>query len=394
MALLTKAAFLASALLSTRTLAQSCVSYGVDFQSGGSYFQNISSTDDFSFVSVFEGCQDDVANNILVDPNGDEYQCTDTPLQPDDTNQMATCPMQKDDMFTGDWSVIIISNNGDSDPIAYERDFYVSVGVPQTYTFTPTLTLTAVTTPILNVTSTDTQTFTTTSTVTTTVPSKTYSPTVTSTPSKVTTTITKTVGTVKKTARVVIPSIVTKSRTATCSIPARQTFPDPTCTITPTLVTAAALQTDAAKAKFRRVPDAIAILDRDTRIAERKARLAERRAIAKRTPDAATVTVTDTNTADYITTTTTSTAPTSTMSITVAASITTTLTTTTTVQSGKTTLPVVTVTAATPTVTKTRYTVLTTTVATSTRTQTITVTSTFVPTASASICRIKGGVMK
>lgn len=31
-----------------------CESYGVDFQSNGTYFQNISSTDDFTFVSMFE----------------------------------------------------------------------------------------------------------------------------------------------------------------------------------------------------------------------------------------------------------------------------------------------------------------------------------------------------
>lgn len=31
-----------------------CESYGVDFQNGGTYFQNISSTDDFTFVSMFE----------------------------------------------------------------------------------------------------------------------------------------------------------------------------------------------------------------------------------------------------------------------------------------------------------------------------------------------------
>lgn len=32
-----------------------CVSYGVDIQNGGSYFQNISSTADFTFTSIFEG---------------------------------------------------------------------------------------------------------------------------------------------------------------------------------------------------------------------------------------------------------------------------------------------------------------------------------------------------
>lgn len=40
--------------------------------------------------------------------------------------------MQKDDMWSGDWSVILISNNGDGTPIAYERDFSLTVGVPST----------------------------------------------------------------------------------------------------------------------------------------------------------------------------------------------------------------------------------------------------------------------
>lgn len=32
-----------------------CVSYGMDFQNGGSYFQNSLSSDDFTFVSRFDG---------------------------------------------------------------------------------------------------------------------------------------------------------------------------------------------------------------------------------------------------------------------------------------------------------------------------------------------------
>ena len=32
-----------------------CQAYGVDIHGGGSYFQNISSTDPFTFVSQFEG---------------------------------------------------------------------------------------------------------------------------------------------------------------------------------------------------------------------------------------------------------------------------------------------------------------------------------------------------
>ena len=85
------------ALLSTfsyRTSAQSsnetCVSYGVDFQPNGTYFQNESSTLPFTFVSIFEGCQPSICQNLLVDPNGNEYECSNTELTPADTNQLST----------------------------------------------------------------------------------------------------------------------------------------------------------------------------------------------------------------------------------------------------------------------------------------------------------------
>lgn len=113
---------------------ETCESFGIDFQDKGSYFQNKSSSDPFTFVSTFEGCQNDVANNILVDPSGDQYLCSDTPLQPPDTYQMSTCPLDKDDLWSGAWSVIIISNNGDAEPIAYQRDFSLEVAVPVTTT--------------------------------------------------------------------------------------------------------------------------------------------------------------------------------------------------------------------------------------------------------------------
>lgn len=129
---------LALASMTSMALAQDqydiCESFGIDFQDKGSYFQNKSSSDPFTFVSTFEGCQNDVANNILVDPSGDQYLCSDTPLLPSDTYQMSTCPLEKDDLWSGAWSVIIISNNGDAEPIAYQRDFKLEVGVPVTTT--------------------------------------------------------------------------------------------------------------------------------------------------------------------------------------------------------------------------------------------------------------------
>lgn len=44
---------------------------------------------------------------------------------------------------------MVLSNNGASgEPIAYQRDFYLSVGIIPTYIVTPTVTGTAVVTPI------------------------------------------------------------------------------------------------------------------------------------------------------------------------------------------------------------------------------------------------------
>lgn len=114
--------------------------------------------------------------------------------------------------------------------------------------------------------------------------------------------------------------------TATCITPTKQTTPDPTCTITPSLATAAASETPAS-AKIRRVP-----VDRGQRIQERKEHLG---VLQKRSPgriffafdaeyrqlmisyaaDSATITVTDLNTNDYFTTTATVTGPDTTLTV-------------------------------------------------------------------------------
>ncbi|THX89918.1 hypothetical protein D6D05_00897 [Aureobasidium pullulans] len=400
---------LAAALLSSRSLAQTCVSYGIDFQNGGNYFQNISSTDAFTFASLFEGCDNDVANNLLVDPNGDEHQCTDTPLQPDDTTQLSTCPMDKNQLWSGDWSVLIISNNGDADPIAYERDFYLNVGLPSTTTYTPTVTIYSTTTPLVLVTETSTIISTTTlPAVTTTVASVTKSPTVTITPAKSTVVTTKT-ATLKKTAYTAVPILTTKTITATCSIPTTQKYPDPTCTITPTLITAAALSTDdsasstaaatpsaSAAVKIRRgLFDRSVPLEREARIAERKARREAANKLQRRAPDVATTTLTETNTSLYITSTSVSTDIATTITSTAVATSTSTFTPpVVTVKSGKTTLAVVTTTLKQSTTTKTIMTVLTTTVKTVTSSPTVTISITSTPSKSAVACTAKGGQMK
>jgi hypothetical protein len=117
------------------------------------------------------GCSSDVANNVLVDPNGDQWECTDTQLLPSDSDQLSTwywslqstemnnanccSPLAKNNpmMVSGDWSILILSNNGDGDPIAFERDFVVTVGAQATTTTTPSVTAWVTVTPVVNATS-------------------------------------------------------------------------------------------------------------------------------------------------------------------------------------------------------------------------------------------------
>ncbi|KAI6831386.1 hypothetical protein KC340_g7680 [Hortaea werneckii] len=285
-----------------------CMGFAMDFHDGGSYFQNISSPDDFTFSSQFEGCQADAfANNLLVDPNGDQYLCTDTDIFPDDTTETSTCPLEKQQMWSGDWTVVIISNNGEKGcPIAIQRDFELTVAEPSTEVYTPTVTIPTVVTPVetsISVTTT-TERLTLISTVTS--PKYTLKPTTTITPKRVTSTKTATIGTIRKTAYTAIPVVKTKTLTKTCSLPHRATQKDKKATVTPTLVTAAALQITTIpeptpKPRMRRAP-----LDPEGRLLEKQAFVAERRAwleengqLEKRGLDVATTTITESDHDDF-----------------------------------------------------------------------------------------------
>ncbi|KAI7509161.1 hypothetical protein KC347_g5464 [Hortaea werneckii] len=379
-----------------------CMGFAMDFHDGGSYFQNISSPDDFSFSSQFEGCQADAfANNLLVDPNGDQYLCTDMDLFPDDTTETSTCPLEKQQMWSGDWTVVIISNNGEKGcPIAIQRDFELTVAEPSTEVYTPTVTIPSVITPVETSTSVTTTTDRLTLTSTITSPKYTLKPTTTITPKRVTTTKTKTIGTIRKTAYTAIPVVKNKTITKTCSLPHKATQKDRKATVTPTLVTAAALQITTIpdptpKPRMRR-----AALDAEGRLLEKQAFVAERRAwleengqLKKRGLDVATTTITESDTSKFSTTTSISTAPATTMIITSEATTTSTLRTTRTLLSGRTTLSQVTVTAPTPTKTKTKYTFTTTTVSTKTLHPTFTITVRTAPAAASARCTRRGGNM-
>jgi hypothetical protein len=103
-----------------------CYSYGVDFVDEGHYFINSQSTEQFSAVSTFKGCNSGEADILLVDPNDIEYLCDDIATTPDDTKQLSKCPIQKDQMSSGHWLLLILGNNGDypAQPFAWQRGTY------------------------------------------------------------------------------------------------------------------------------------------------------------------------------------------------------------------------------------------------------------------------------
>jgi hypothetical protein len=140
----------ASGLLETRQddTNSTCLVYGIDYVDGGSYFIDSSSTSDFTAVQQFNKCNNDSASILLVQQSTeDEWECssvptgmfgvfnspnalenvTDSPSVPDNTSQMSTCPLEKDQMTSGQWSILVIGNNADGNPFAYERDFNLTV---------------------------------------------------------------------------------------------------------------------------------------------------------------------------------------------------------------------------------------------------------------------------
>lgn len=124
-----------------------CKTYGVDFQDGGRYFINTNSNESFTFVSKFEGCQNDYASLMLVNKDtSDQWDCGQVPTVPDNTPQLATCQVQKNQLVSGEYLIIAIGNNGNGQPFSYQREFHIDAGPQQTVTAYPTKTVT--TTPI------------------------------------------------------------------------------------------------------------------------------------------------------------------------------------------------------------------------------------------------------
>ncbi|KAF2433938.1 hypothetical protein EJ08DRAFT_704874 [Tothia fuscella] len=259
-----------------------CEAFGMDFQDKQTYFINSLSTDNFTSVTQFKGCQADgkPANVWFIPPSGNELECSTLPTTPDGVNQISSCPVKKNELTgpgygTGEYIIVVFGNNGaNGDPYGYERDFHLDIGPQVTATVTPTITF--------NVTSTPRETSTAISTIiisstlsansTITVPVATAPATSTVIPRPVTEMRSKTV-TRTRTRKVFTADVIISTKTAECILPTRPAQHDPFIHYNPKRFHPKVLD----NAKYRQ-----------------RARKYHRRAegLAKRTPDAPTITST------------------------------------------------------------------------------------------------------
>ncbi|KAK3383933.1 hypothetical protein B0T24DRAFT_662358 [Lasiosphaeria ovina] len=114
------------AVLVLRTHA-ACTSYGVDYSNGGTYNIDGSSNQYFSFVTVFQGCNQESINPVLVGPDQNEYACSAIRTQPAGTQVTSTCGIPYSAMQSGTWRIIV-----SGDQIATQRTVKLVVGLPQT----------------------------------------------------------------------------------------------------------------------------------------------------------------------------------------------------------------------------------------------------------------------
>ncbi|PVH78934.1 hypothetical protein DL98DRAFT_572855 [Cadophora sp. DSE1049] len=263
-----------------------CVSYGIDFVNGGSYFIDSTEATDFTFLSQFEGCTSgEEITPILVDPNEDEYFCSQIATTPDDTSILSTCPILQTDMFSGTWYIVI-----EGLTFAYVRTFTLTVGVPTTTTAIPTITVGMTSTP--DVVTTTSLSISTGSTIiapsTVTIPCKTTSKTTTVTPSPVFTTTTRTITITKTTKTISTSSTKHITSTATCTPPPFPRAPDPRVQA-PLILPHGTVNPHKLKARAWYARDVIYPKARGVTF-----NVARNAGVVKRGPDEATVTVTET----------------------------------------------------------------------------------------------------
>ncbi|KAI2466668.1 hypothetical protein F4781DRAFT_345952 [Annulohypoxylon bovei var. microspora] len=122
-------------LFSLRALAQ-CSSYGVDYVNGGSYDIDSSSNNNFTFTTIFQGCDQESVTPLLIDPNGAQHPCSAVNTTPAGEQVTSTCTITYSAMASGLYKIVM-----QGEKIGVQRTIALTVGTPATITFTATPTV-------------------------------------------------------------------------------------------------------------------------------------------------------------------------------------------------------------------------------------------------------------
>ncbi|KAI1389434.1 uncharacterized protein F4822DRAFT_199988 [Hypoxylon trugodes] len=130
-------------LFALRALA-ACSSYGVDYVNGGSYDIDSSSNDNFTFTTMFQGCNQESVTPLLIDPSGVQHLCSAVNTTPDGEQVTSTCAITYSNMTSGLYKIVISGTN-----IGVQRTIALTVGTPATIiiTATPTVVVGVTSTP-------------------------------------------------------------------------------------------------------------------------------------------------------------------------------------------------------------------------------------------------------
>jgi hypothetical protein len=275
-------------------VSSACESYGVDFKNNGDYFININSNESFTAVSEFYNCQEP-ARTILITPKNQTIFCSDVATSPDYTDETTTCPILKNQMYSGDWTLLLLDNNGNASTFNAKRRLHLSVGEQVTSVVIPTITLSVTSTPTstVNATITDLDFTTISPSSVTSLASNAGTQTVWSYPPRETVTTSST-STVTRTRTSFTYTVEAYTETEICAHIFAAEVADPTADAGLLSIASAAI----ASASATPAPARRARVRRDTT----KVLQVERRNVvhlAKRAPDSATITSTDTNTAHW-----------------------------------------------------------------------------------------------
>lgn len=143
MALNTTGFWLIISLFTSRALAV-CSSYGVDYVNGGSYDIDATSNDNFTFTTMFQGCEQESVKPILLDPTGNQHPCSAVNTTPAGEQVTSTCEIKYSNMPSGLYKITIQGTS-----IGVQRTIALTVGTPAviTITATPTVVIGVTSTP-------------------------------------------------------------------------------------------------------------------------------------------------------------------------------------------------------------------------------------------------------